>query len=227
MAVNKISMGINYRKKTNSRMTGSGNYFAEVDRRETLSTRGLAEHLKEHGCLAGLDAIQAVLVKISQCVPELVAQGIGVKLDGLGIFYPTIKNKKGGATEAQMLDKDYNPTSLIEGVHVRFSPESSDLDNITSKQFLTRSVTASSENIVKAEVRTINGKVRKIRTVLSLEDFRNPNGTSSAPSGGSSNTGGNTGGSTGGNTGGSTGGDNGGDNNGGGGNGNGESGDAE
>ena len=103
MAVNKISMGINYRKKTNSRMTGSGNYFAEVDRRETLTTRGLAEHLKEHGCLAGLDAIQAVLVKISQCVPELVAQGIGVKLDGLGIFYPTVKNKKGGATEAQML----------------------------------------------------------------------------------------------------------------------------
>ena len=30
MAVNKISMGINYRKKTNSRMTGNGNYFAEV-----------------------------------------------------------------------------------------------------------------------------------------------------------------------------------------------------
>jgi hypothetical protein len=28
MAVNKISMGINYRKKTNARMTGSGNYFA-------------------------------------------------------------------------------------------------------------------------------------------------------------------------------------------------------
>ena len=138
MAVNKISMGINYRKKTNSRMTGSGNYFAEVDRRETLTTRGLAEHLKEHGCLAGLDAIQAVLVKVSQCVPELVAQGIGVKLDGLGIFYPTIKNKKGGATETQMLDKDYNPTSLIEGVHVRFSPESTDLDNLTSKQFLTR-----------------------------------------------------------------------------------------
>ena len=207
MAVNKISMGINYRKKTNSRMTGSGNYFAEVDRRETLSTRGLAEHLKDHGCLAGLDAIQAVLVKISQCVPELVAQGIGVKLDGLGIFYPTIKNKKGGATEAQMLDKDFNPTSLIEGVHVRFSPESSDLDNITSKQFLTRSVTAASENIVKSEERTINGKVRKIRTVVSLEDFRNPNGSSSTPSG---NSGGNTGGSTGGSTGG-------GDNNGGGG----------
>ena len=204
MAVNKISMGINYRKKTNSRMTGSGNYFAEVDRRETLTTRGLAEHLKEHGCLAGLDAIQAVLVKISQCVPELVAQGIGVKLDGLGIFYPTIKNKKGGATEAQMLDKDYNPTSLIEGVHVRFSPESTDLDNLTSKQFLTRSVTTASLNIVKAVERTINGKARKIRTVISLEDFRNPNGSSNAPSNGGTtgNGGSNTGGNTGGNNGG-------------------------
>ena len=193
MAVNKISMGINYRKKTNSRMTGNGNYFAEVDRRETLTTRGLAEHLKEHGCLAGLDAIQAVLVKVSQCVPELVAQGIGVKLDGLGIFYPTIKNKKGGATETQMLDKDYNPTSLIEG-HVRFSPESTDLDNLTSKQFLTRSVTTASQNIVKAVERTVNGKARKIRTVVSLEDFRNPNGSltpSPSPTGeGSGNTGG-------------------------------------
>ena len=198
MAVNKISMGINYRKKTNSRMTGSGNYFAEVDRRETLTTRGLAEHLKDHGCLAGLDAIQAVLVKISQCVPELVAQGIGVKLDGLGIFYPTIKNKKGGATEAQMLDKDYNPTSLIEGVHVRFSPESTDLDNLTSKQFLTRSVTTASQNIVKAVERTVNGKTRKIRTVVSIEDFRNPNGSSNAPANSGSNTGGGTGGNTGG-----------------------------
>jgi len=210
MATNKISMGINYRKKTNSRMTGSGNYFAEVDRRETLTTRGLAEHLKEHGCLAGLDAIQAVLVKISQCVPELVAQGIGVKLDGLGIFYPTVKNKKGGATEAQMLDKEFTPTSLIEGVHVRFSPESTELDNLTSKQFLTRSVTTASQNIVKSVERTINGKTRKIRTLVSLEDFRNPNGTTSG--GSSSNTnptnGTNTGGSTGGggNTGGGGGG---------------------
>ena len=211
MAVNKISMAINYRKNKSTRLSSGGKYYAEVDRQKTLSTRGLAQHLKDHNCMVGRDAIMAVLIKLSECVPELVAQGIGVKLDGLGIFYPTVKNKKGGATEAQMLDKDFNPTSLIEGVHVRFSPESSDLDNITSKQFLTRSVTAASENIVKSEERTINGKTRKIRTVVSLEDFRNPNGATSGS--GSSNTGGSTGGSTGGDTGG-------GDNNGGGGGGN-------
>ena len=114
-----------------------------------------------------------------------------------------------------MLDKDFTPTSLIEGVHVRFSPESTELDNLTSKQFLTRSVTTASQNIVKSEERTINGKTRKIRTVVSLEDFRNPNGTTS----GDGNTGGNTGG---GSTGGDTGG---GDNNGGGGGGGNQGGD--
>ena len=35
--------------------------------------------------------------KLSECIPELVAQGYGVKLDGIGIFYPTIANVKGGA----------------------------------------------------------------------------------------------------------------------------------
>jgi hypothetical protein len=109
-----------------------------------------------------------------------------------------------------MLDKDYNPTSLIEGVHVRFSPESTDLDNLTSKQFLTRSVTTASQNIVKAVERTVNGKTRKIRTVVSIDDFRNPNGSSNAPANSGSNTGGGTGGNnTGGSTGGSTGGDDG------------------
>ena len=101
-----------------------------------LTTRGLAAHLKEHNCMVGRDAIQAVLVKLSECIPELVAQGVGVKLDGLGIFYPTIRNKKGGATEEQMLDSEFNPTSIVEGVHVRFLPESSTLDNLTSRQFI-------------------------------------------------------------------------------------------
>ena len=207
MAVNKISMGINYRKKTNSRMTGSGNYFAEVDRRETLSTRGLAEHLKDHGCLAGLDAIQAVLVKISQCVPELVAQGIGVKLDGLGIFYPSVLNEKGGATEEQMQDKTFNPTSIIKGIRLRFTPDSSELDNLTSKAFLRNNVSPASQNIIDVESRTVNGKPMKVQTLVTLEDYRNPDGSGSSGStdsgnGGSGGSGTGTGGNDGGNSGG-------------------------
>ena len=226
MAVNKISMAINYRKNKSTRLSSGGKYYAEVDRQKTLSTRGLAQHLKDHNCMVGRDAIMAVLIKLSECVPELVAQGVGVKLDGLGIFYPSVLNEKGGATEAEMLDKTFNPTSIIKGIRLRFTPDSSELDNLTSKQFLNRNVAPESQNIVDVETRTVNGKPVKIQTLVTLEDFRNPNGSltpNPSPTGeGSENTGGNTGGDNGGSTGG---GDNGG--NGGGGNGNGESGDAE
>ena len=172
-------MAVNFRKNTNTRTTALGKYYAEVGRQKTLSTRGLAAHLKEHNCMVGRDAIVAVLVKLSECVPELVAQGVGVKLDGLGIFYPTIENKKGGASETQMLDSEFDPTSIIKGVHVRFLPESSELDNITSRQFLTRGVSAASMNIVKSEVRTVDGKSKRVQVVQSLADFRTANAPSS------------------------------------------------
>ena len=71
MAVNKISMSINYRKNK-STLASNGKYYAEVDRQKTLSTRGLAQHLKDHNCMVGRDAIMAVLIKLSECVPELV-----------------------------------------------------------------------------------------------------------------------------------------------------------
>ena len=216
MAVNKISMAINYRKNKSTRLSSGGKYYAEVDRQKTLSTRGLAQHLKDHNCMVGRDAIMAVLIKLSECVPELVAQGVGVKLDGLGIFYPSVLNEKGGATEAQMLDKTFNPTSIIKGIRLRFTPDSSELDNLTSKQFLTRSVAPESQNIVDVEKRTVNGKQVSVQTLITLEDFRNPNGTNASSNGGGSDSGTTgsgttgTGDNTGGNTGGSTGGDNGG-----------------
>ena len=192
MAVNQISMAINYRKNKSTRLNSNGKYYAEVDRQKTLSTRGLAQHLKDHNCMVGRDAIMAVLIKLSECVPELVSQGVGVKLDGLGTFYPSIENEKGGATEAQMQDKTFNPTSIIKGVHLRFTPDGTALDNLTSRQFLQNNVSPASQNIVEAVTRTINGKPMKVQTLVTLEDFRNPDGSSSSNGG---NTGGNTGGS--------------------------------
>ena len=200
MAVDKISMAINYRKNKSTRLSSGGKYYAEVNRQKTLSTRGLAQHLKDHNCMVGRDAIMAVLIKLSECLPELVAQGVGVKLDGLGIFYPSVLNEKGGATEAQMLDKTFNPTTIIRGIRLRFTPDSSELDNLTSRQFLTRSVTPESQNIVEVEERTINGKKVNVQKLTTLDDFRNPS-TNAPSSGGSTpapsptdNTGGNTGG---------------------------------
>ena len=174
MSTNKIAMTVMYRKQESVKSPGYGKYYAEVDRAETLSLDGLVEHLRSHNCAVGVEAIKAVIVKLSECVPELVAQGIPVKIDGLGTFYPSIKNVKHGATEALMLDKQFNPSSMIQGVSLRFLPESTALNNLTSRAFYRDSVSPSSQYIVRAEERVVNGKTVKVQTRKTIEDFRNP-----------------------------------------------------
>ncbi len=69
-----------------------------------------------------------------ECIPELCAQGVPVKLDGLGTFSPYIESTKDGATtlaDAQ----GASPADFVAGVHVRFIPDGTDLDNITSRVF--------------------------------------------------------------------------------------------
>ena len=211
---NFLTLKVNLRQNLNQRNQAAyQKYYAEVDSEKTLTTLGLAKHLKDHGCLAGLDAIQAVLAKLAECVPEITSQGYGVMLDGLGKFYPTLKSK--GATEAEMAEEGWQLSSLIKGVRLRFLPTSKQMQNITSKQMLTRCAVESG-NLIRA-VRDAQTKKKLYDELTPISKFLGDLREAAAPA----NT---TGGSTGGNTGGSTGG---GDNNGGGGNGNGESGDAE
>lgn len=179
MPINKIQMSVNYRKAGNSKSPNFGKYYAEVNQAETLSTAGFIEHLRAHNCAVGEEAIKAVIAKMSECIPELVAQGQPVRIDGLGIFYPTITNKKAGATEDQMKSKDFSPTSLIKGVHLRFRPEGTDINNLTSKAFLEGHVSPASEFIVSTEKRTVVGKDGEDKNVViakyvTLEDFRTP-----------------------------------------------------
>ena len=45
MAKETITLGINLRKNNNSHSRAYGKYYPEVDRTDTLSLRGFAEHL--------------------------------------------------------------------------------------------------------------------------------------------------------------------------------------
>lgn len=174
MAKNRVQMAVAYRKNINERSRGYNHYYAEVYRANTLTTRGFAEHIQSHDTSLGLDVINGVLTLLAQCLPELIAQGVPVKIDGLGTFYPTILNNKLGATVEQMQDKTFTPSSIIGGVRIRFRPDASEMDNITSKQFLTRAVSVASEFVVESVTRTIDGKEKTLTTVQTLEDFRNP-----------------------------------------------------
>ena len=131
MAENSLVMGYVLRKNKNFKSSSYERWFAFVDKMGTLSTRGLAEHMISHGLVSNRAEVESILIKLSECIPELVSQGYGVKLDGIGIFYPTIANNKGGSESPA----DFNLVKHIAGVRFNFRPDSTDLDDLTTKAF--------------------------------------------------------------------------------------------
>lgn len=164
MPKNKIALKINFRKNVNERSTSYGKYYPEVDRNETLSLRGLAQHIKDHGSIYTRDVIEGVLIKMSECIPELVSQGVGVKLDGLGKFYPTARSVKGGVEEANL--KGVNASEVVKGIRVRFLPDRANLDNITSTAFKEK---CSLESAHIVETKKVDGK--KLMTKTPIADW--------------------------------------------------------
>ena len=131
MARSNIPMVINLRQNKNAESAAYGKYFAEVDAKEPLNLKGFAKHMTSHGKIADYQMCVLVLGQVVDCMSELLSQGQPVKLDGLGIFYPSILNKKGGAATAE----EFNGAQHIKGVRFRFTPDSTDLDDLTTKAF--------------------------------------------------------------------------------------------
>ena len=197
MAKEKIAMGINLRQNKITGNAGYGKYYPEVDVQKTLSLRGFAKHMTDHGSVYGRDLLEGVLIKITECLPELVSQGIPVQLGGLGTFYPTAQVKKDAAISSIAEMEGLDPNDIVEAIHIRFLPDTSKLDNISGKAFK-EACTLELRNIVDTKEVTLNGKIRKMQTLTPISTA-----VAVTRSGGSvPSTGGNTGGSTGGNNGG-------------------------
>jgi serine/threonine protein kinase len=64
-----------------------------------LGTRGLAEHMIGHGLIAERSEVEDVLNALQTCIPELLQQGMNVKLQGLGTFRATLSGR--GAASAE------------------------------------------------------------------------------------------------------------------------------
>lgn len=189
MAKNSIAMGINLRKNKNSKNTGFGKYYPEVDVKSTLSLKGFAKHLVDHGSTYQLDVVEGVLKKITQCLPELLSQGVPVQLEPLGTFYPTAKSSKGVA-----LSDIPNTTAdeLVKGIHIRFLPYSVSDEDITSRRFKEDFCTLEFAYIVESRKVSIgNGKSRSVQDKTPFATFVIDNfGTSATEDG--SNAGDNT-----------------------------------
>ena len=164
MANEKIAMGINLRQNKNSNTSAYGKYYPEVDQQKTLSLRGFAKHLTDHGSRWGRDEVEGVLMKITECLPELVAQGVPVQLGNLGTVYPTAEvAKDGGVRDIPDMD-GLNPNDIVKAIHIRFLPDATKLDNLCGPQFKDR-CTLELRNIVDTIEVTVNGKKKKVQTL--------------------------------------------------------------
>lgn len=189
--VNNPVMGINLRKNKNSKNTGFGKYYPEVDLQKTLNIRGFAEHLIAHGSKYKRGDIENMISMIVECLPELVAQGIPVQLGDLGIFRPTCEAKDSVMNIAAM--ENLNPSEVVKAIHIRFIPNQSKLDNLAGPSFKDQ-CSLELRNIIDTEKVVIDGKEK---TVTTLEPIATA--VARLKSGSSSNTpstGGNIGGNT-------------------------------
>jgi len=196
MATNEIKLGINLRQNKNSKNAGFGKYYPEVDTQTTLTLRGFAKHMSDHGCIYGLDLIEGVLKKITQCLPELISQGVPVRLDPLGTFLPTCSVDKPVLNIPAMESAD--PNDVVKGVHIRFLPYGVEDDNITSRRFKEEYCSLEFRNIVDSQEVTVDGKKKKVQTLkpiaTAVAEYKAGGLTPSTSGSGSSNTGGDNGG---------------------------------
>ena len=87
MAVrNEIPLRVDLYKNTRTSSRTYGQYYGKVRSRDTLSLRGFARHMTEHGKRVTYEEMVMFLTQMVDCMKELLTQGVPVKLDGLGTF---------------------------------------------------------------------------------------------------------------------------------------------
>ena len=163
--VNNPVMGINLRQNKNSKNAGYGKYYPEVDLHKTLSMRGFAQHMIDHGSKYALGDIENILSMVTDCLPELVAQGIPVQLGDLGIFRPTCEAKDSVLNIAAM--ESLNPNEVVKAIHIRFIPNQSKLDNLAGPAFKDQ-CSLELRNIIDTEKVTVDGKERTVTTLVPI-----------------------------------------------------------
>ena len=170
MASEVIAFPVNLRKNKNQYNAGYGQYYPEADTKEPLSLKGFARHLAEHGKLVDYPMAVLVLQNIVSCLKEMVTQGQPVKLDGFGTFSPTIESDGEKAVETVEGALNVGIDNLIAGVHLRFTPENSKGEELTSRA-LKKECTFKAAYVISSKSKTIDGKKRTYQEKIPISSF--------------------------------------------------------
>ena len=126
---------------------GYGQWYAKEKALETLNTRKLANHISEHGSIYTPDVVYGVLEKFRSCLVEMLLESKKVKIEGLGTFYTTLENQKNGASKKE----EYNPNKHMKALHIRFLPEQTTEENISSREFIKKAEFINVDSLLKTE----------------------------------------------------------------------------
>ena len=172
----KIFYLLKQNKNTTSKIFGK--WFAQAKSVETLNTRKLATHIAEHGSIYTPDVVFGVLEKFRSCMLEMLLNSRRVKIDGLGTFYCTIENQKGGSATKQ----EFSPNSNLKALHIRFIPDQEAETNISSREFIKKAEFVNAESFADA--------LKDPSTSSGTGNGGNTGGGSGSNTGGGGNTGG-------------------------------------
>ena len=128
MATNKIPMRYELYQNENRKSSSYGKWYARPVVDTTLSLKGFAKHLHDHNGTYRTSTIKGVIEEMVECLVEMVSQGVGVKLDGLGTFHPTFESE-GAETQ-----EEFDVNKQLKGIHLRFLPEGTKDEELTSRK---------------------------------------------------------------------------------------------
>ena len=141
------------KQNQNSFSAAFGKWYAQIKNLETLNTRKLAQHISEHGSIYTPDVVYGVLEKFRSCLVEMLLESKKVKIEGLGTFYCTLENQKNGALKKE----DFNVNKHLKALHIRFLPEQTTEENISSRQFLKQAEFINIDSLLNKEGENQNG----------------------------------------------------------------------
>ena len=183
MARQEIPMVINLRQNKNSISNGYGKWYPEADSKEPLALKGFCRHMTEHGKLADYQMVVLVVQQVVECMKELICQGQPVKLEGLGTFSPSVESRKGGALSVANA-MEVGLESLVEGVHIIFTPENTKGEKLTSRS-LKEDCIFTAGYVVESVKTTVDGKEKRFQNKTPISFVLSPANGGSTPSGGS------------------------------------------
>ena len=140
------------KQNKNEQNAAFGKWYAQIKSLETMNTRRLAQHISEHGSIYTPDVVYGVLEKFRSCLLEMLLNSKKVKIEGLGTFYCTIENQKKGALKKE----DYLPSKHMKALHIRFLPEQTTEENISSREFLKKAEFINIDQLMPKEEEATN-----------------------------------------------------------------------